>query len=1054
MPVDQSNSLEHAIRAAEDPHARLRLYEAVLSTTTDFAYIFDLTGRFLYANRRLLEVWGRIEKDAIGKNLYELGYPQWHADMHMRELAQVIRTKQPIRGEVPFTGGSGISGVYEYIFTPVLGRDGQVEIVAGTTRDVTERKHAQERANAILESVSDAFFSVDRDWRFTYVNKKAEQVLERQPGDLLGKSLWEAYPGLLGSDFEHVYRRAAEQRVAASITAYYPDHDRWYDVNVYPAQEGSVSFYFRDVSERRREEDARQQLLAKVEQQAKVFDTALSNINDFAYTFDLNGRFLYVNKPLLNLWGLPLEQAVGKNFYDLKYEPQLASKLQREIQQVIDTRRTLISETEYVNPAGERGYFEYIFSPVLGPDGSVELVAGSTRVITQRKQLELELENQRSRLSAIIEQAPAFMCTLRGPEHVYELANNRYYQIVGQRELIGRKVRDALPEVEGQGFFELLDRVFQTGESFEGNEMPVLLHRQPDAPLEERFVNLVYQAMRNPDGTIHGVFTHGVDVTDLVRSRNAVRDSELQFRQLADAMPQIVWAAKADGTLDYYNRRWFEYIGQPENGGDAVRWDRFIHPDDLSRAYTAWAEAIQNARTYVIEFRVRSAGGDYRWFLVRALPIRDESGVVLRWFGTCTDIQEQKELQAQRESLLESERAARSDAERASRMKDEFLATLSHELRTPLNAILGWATILADGKLDETELREGLDTIRRNAHAQTQIIEDLLDMSRIVNGKVRLDVQAVDLAAVVRAATETVRPAADAKGIRLKAVLDPTAGPVSGDPNRLQQVLWNLLSNAIKFTRRGGQVQVLLERVNSQIEVHVIDTGDGIKPEFLPHVFDRFRQADASTTRRHGGLGLGLAIVRQLVELHGGTVRVKSPGIGQGSTFTISLPLTIIHPEPAAQPQRRHPRSPARSDAKSDQCVSIEGVRVLVVDDEPDARALVKRLLEDCDAKVTTAASADEAITRLHEGRFDVLVSDVGMPGRDGYDLIKTIRNLPGHHGSTISAIALTAYARGEDRVKSIVAGFDLHLSKPVDPSELIAMVASLATRRRNENNA
>jgi signal transduction histidine kinase len=403
-----------------------------------------------------------------------------------------------------------------------------------------------------------------------------------------------------------------------------------------------------------------------------------------------------------------------------------------------------------------------------------------------------------------------------------------------------------------------------------------------------------------------------------------------------------------------------------------------------------------------------------------------------------------RERQYQVRDHLEELAAARGEAERINRMKDEFLATLSHELRTPLNAILGWTQILKKNPSDPDDVLEGLEVIERNARAQTQIIEDLLDMSRIISGKVALSVQRIELASVVRIAVETVKPAADAKGIRLRTILDSPSSMVSGDANRLQQVFWNLLSNAVKFTPRDGQVQVLLERVDSQVEVSVMDTGEGINPQFIPHVFDRFRQADASTTRRHGGLGLGLSIVKQLVELHGGTVRVKSPGAGKGSTFIVSLPMTIMHAEPHAAPQRRHPTAEP-SHLSLETCTNLDGVRVLLVDDEPDARGLLKRLLEDCHAVVSTAASAGEAYQRVLSDRPNVLVSDIGMPGEDGYSLIRRVRLLGAERGGNVPAVALTAYARAEDRVKAIMSGFQTHLAKPVEPAELIAMIASLA---------
>jgi PAS domain S-box-containing protein len=658
-----------------------------------------------------------------------------------------------------------------------------------------DHKHIGDQARMILESVTDAFFSLDREWRFNYVNPQAEHVLGRAPGDLVGKTIWEMYPGLLGSEFEDVYRDTMAKKIAGSITSFYPDHERWYEVRTYPAPNG-ILIYFRDVSEAKKSDEERVRLSAEVERQARVFDTTLSAITDFAYILDRDARFLYVNKALLDLWGLTLDQALGKDFFELKYPEELAAKLASQVRQVFETKKGLSDETPYTSQTGAGGCYEYIFSPVFATDGSVEVVVGSTRDVTERKR------------------------------------------------------------------------------------------------------------------------------------------SEEQLRQLL----------------------------------------------------------------------------------------------------------------AEREELLASERAARSEAERTSRMKDEFLATLSHELRTPLNAILGWSQILAGDGTNKEDIAEGLATISRNARAQAQIIEDLLDMSRIISGKVRLHMQRVDLAWVVQTALDTVKPAANAKSVRVDLALDPQPGPVNGDPNRLQQVMWNLLNNAVKFTPRGGSVKVILKCLDAHVEVSVIDTGEGIKPDFLPYVFDRFRQSDASTTRRHGGLGLGLAIVKQLVELHGGVVRVKSPGVGLGATFTITLPLSPNNEEPEPQSKALHPKMEDVS-VEEDVVVDLAGIKVLVVDDEPDARALLKRLLEDRNALVSLAASAEDAIERVKHDRVDVIVSDIGMPGEDGYALIRRLRAMTPEQGGETRAVALTAYARSEDRVKAVAAGFDAHLAKPVEPLELIAVVANLAGR-------
>jgi signal transduction histidine kinase/CheY-like chemotaxis protein len=393
---------------------------------------------------------------------------------------------------------------------------------------------------------------------------------------------------------------------------------------------------------------------------------------------------------------------------------------------------------------------------------------------------------------------------------------------------------------------------------------------------------------------------------------------------------------------------------------------------------------------------------------------------------------------------LRAERTKRADAERIGKIKDEFLANLSHEIRTPLTAILGWSELLKPGLSSPAEMTEGLDVIRRNARAQAKLIEDLLDMSRIVSGKLRLDVQRVDLGGAIAAAVEVIHLAAQAKGVRVEIVVDPLAGPVAGDPGRLQQILWNLLSNAIKFTPRGGKVQITVERVNSHIELSVSDNGAGIEPDFLPHAFDRFTQAELPPGSQHRGLGLGLAIVKKLAELHGGSVRAKSGGVGKGSTFIVSLPIGIVSTLTAGE-QRHHPT--ARFDLDPPTPPDLDGVRVLVVDDDPDALELVKRVLEQCHGSVQIRESAKSCIDGFAASPPDVLITDIGMPGMDGYALIKAIRALAREQGGTTPAIALTAHARSEDCRLAMLSGFDIHVARPVEPTELVAVVARLARR-------
>ena len=399
--------------------------------------------------------------------------------------------------------------------------------------------------------------------------------------------------------------------------------------------------------------------------------------------------------------------------------------------------------------------------------------------------------------------------------------------------------------------------------------------------------------------------------------------------------------------------------------------------------------------------------------------------------------------QQERARLLVLEQTARKQAEEANRMKDEFLATLSHELRTPLNAILGWVQVLRTGKLDAAAGSRALETIERNSRAQAQLIADLLDVSRIITGKLRLELQPVELSRIIEAALEGVRPAADAKAIDLAVSLAPLESPVLGDGDRLQQVIWNLLSNAIKFTPRSGRVEVRLmeSRLNAVIEVR--DSGIGIRPDFLPYVFDRFRQAESTLTRSHGGLGLGLSIVRHLLELHGGTVEVESEGEGEGATFRVSLPLRDAADEKVADGRRPSPAA----EGVWNQPDLLKGLRVLVLEDEADSRDLLTMALEQCGAEVSAFASVPEALASFAAAEPDVIVSDIGVPFEDGYSFIRKVRSRPRTEGGSVPAAALTAYARAEDRQQALEAGFQAHLAKPVDPSELIAAVARLAGR-------
>ncbi|MCK6587946.1 MAG: response regulator [Polyangiaceae bacterium] len=471
---------------------------------------------------------------------------------------------------------------------------------------------------------------------------------------------------------------------------------------------------------------------------------------------------------------------------------------------------------------------------------------------------------------------------------------------------------------------------------------------------------------------------------------------------------------------------------------------RRIHPDDRHLVGRVIRRALLEQSDYEVEFRVPLSGSRLRWLGAKGRFLRDPKGAARLLTGVAIDITDRKRAEDERAQLLAREQKARQQAEQALRLKDEFLATVSHELRTPLTAILGWARILYGRQSDPASVARAIDTIERNAKGLAQIVEDILDVSRIVSGKLLLEFGPVDLVPVIEAAATVVMPAAEAKGVHLKL---PPKGPpcvVWGDPDRLQQVVWNLLSNAVKFTPEGGSVETRLERGKTRAQIQVIDTGQGIDVDFLPFMFDRFRQADSTTTRRHGGLGLGLALVRHLMELHGGTVQASSEGSGRGSTFTVTLP---IQPEllarAASEPRIRAPETPPQRRSS----VTLRGLKVLAVDDEPDARELVTTVLEHAGATVITVGTAPEAFSRLTSLRPDVLVCDISMPIEDGYSLIRRIRALASERGGRTPAIALTTYAREEDRRKALAAGFEVHVPKPVDPAQLVDVVARITGR-------
>jgi PAS domain S-box-containing protein len=646
-------------------------------------------------------------------------------------------------------------------------------------------------------------------------------------------------------------------------------------------------------------------------------------------------------------------------------------------------------------------------------------------------------EESSSRLAAIVASSDDAIIS-KNLDGVIVTWNEGATRIFGYRpdEVIGRSITLLIPPDRQEEEPAILARL-RRGERVDHYQTVRL---RKDGSLVD--ISLTVSPLRNAAGEIVGASKIARDITQQKRAEEALRVSNERFRLMADSAPVFIWIADHTKARNWFNKGWLEFTGRTADEEAGFGWTQNVHEDDLARCLQVYGEGFDSRRPFRSEYRVRRANGMARWIIEQATPLFEGvGGSFSGYIGSCVDFTESKQIQADREETLRAERAAREEAERVGRLKDEFLATVSHELRTPLNAILGWASLLrrlAPGSDDHTR---GLQTIERNARVQGQIIADLLDMSRIISGKVQLDVQAIDLQDVINAALDAVKLSIEAKKLRLRVTLDARAGRLRGDPGRLQQVFWNLLTNAVKFTPSGGRIDVVMERVNSHVEVSIEDSGIGIKPEFLAFVFDRFRQADASTTRRHGGLGLGLSIVKHLIELHGGSVRVKSGGDGLGATFVIALPISVIRTEEASPVERT---AFSDVDVSTIELPSLRGVRALVVDDQEDARILICRLIEEHGGRCALAASAADALRMVAVEDVNILISDIGMPDVDGYELIRKVRALQPPAVRNIPAIALTAYARADDRQRALLAGFQMHVSKPVEPRELIAGIASL----------
>jgi PAS domain S-box-containing protein len=744
----------------------------------------------------------------------------------------------------------------------------------------------------------------------------------------------------------------------------------------------------------------------------------IANAPDPVFVSDFQGKILLANEAVSELLGFRkdevLEQSLSR-FVSLDEARELMVALREVVEHGV-------SRNVRLNPHSASG--EVIpttlnASALRGPRGEVIGVIGILRDMR-------ELDKARAYAESLIKNAPdpVFVSDLQGK---ILQANDAVSELLGFRkdEVLEQSLSRFVSLDEARELMVALREVVERGVSRNVRLNP------HSASGEVIPTTLNASALRGPRGEVIGVIGILRDMRELDKAR-AYAES------LIKNAPDPVFVSDLQGKILQANDAVYTLLGFRTAEVVEQSLSRFISVDETREFMAALREVVARGVTRNARLNPRSVSGEIIPTTLNASALRDADGAVNGAIGILRDMRAY-------EMVVGDLEESRRKLDAANRAKDEFLATLSHELRTPLNAILGWVRLLRSGTLDAAGASRGPEVIERNTRLLAQLIEDLLDVSRIITGKLRLDVGSIDLVSVIVAAMEAVQTAADAKGIRLEASLDPALGPVSADPSRLQQVVWNLLTNAIKFTPAGGRVDIRLERRDSMARITVSDTGQGIRRELLPFVFDRFRQGETSIGRRYGGLGLGLAIVRHIVELHGGDVDAVSAGEGRGATFTVDLPLTAAQADTVLpEPVRR------RLDREAvGRPVALDGLRVLIVDDEADARELMRMVLRSAGADVMAAACAEEAFEQVERWHPDILVSDIGLPGDDGYMLIQKLREQQAQHGRAIPALAVTAYARAEDRARALAAGFQMHVAKPLEPADLVAAIASLISKDR-----
>ncbi|MEL7494252.1 MAG: PAS domain-containing protein [Cyanobacteria bacterium J06554_11] len=775
-------------------------------------------------------------------------------------------------------------------------------------------------------------------------------------------------------------------------------------------------------------------------QLSSIFNHIAEHTPDIVFVKDTRGRYVMANDVAAHWLGVSVDEMLSKTDADL-FPLEVAQAIREKDQQVFDTASPLMYEENIVQ-CGQTRTLSTKKIPWLDADNTLLGLVGICRDITDQKESavriqesEEQLRHRLAELESIYQTAPVGLAVLDDSLR-FQRINQHLADINGKSidAHLGRTVREVIPSLADK-LEPLLQSILKTGTPRLNMEIE---GETPSQPGVLRSWIESWYPLETADGLISGVNIVCQEITE----RKRLEEERDRFFELSRDMLAV---ANTEGYFVQVNSAWTRVLGYSKEEMLARPYLDFVHPEDREVTETKADELSHGEPTINFENRYRRKDGTYCWIEWSVMPFPHQNVL----YAVAHDITHRKQAEMEREKLLAEAQKARDEAERANRIKDDFLAVLSHELRTPLNPILGWTQLLKERGSDSERLQVGLGAIERNARLQVQLVDDLLDISRILRGKLTLEPRPVDLKEVTENAIETVSLAAEAKKIQIETVFQPPEMyRLRGDATRLQQVLWNLLSNAIKFTPEGGAVTVRIEHVNNAIQLQVTDTGKGISSDFLPYVFEHFRQADGTTTRKFGGLGLGLAITSKILEMHGGTIAADSLGEGQGATFTVVIPALVEAAEVAG-----NSKPVLLQEAK----LPLSGLRLLVIDDEPDSLEIARIFLEYSGAAVTAISSPVEALEILSSGAFDGIVCDIGMPDIDGYQLMEQVRGMAirkggkgkGRTGKDIPAIALTAYAGASEKAQALAAGFQAHIAKPVNPTELTQQVFQLCKASR-----